>query len=87
VRSTSFLVIQRLNVDAWRRAGFGVEYRLLEQSDGGGRRQGWLAEGYWRLQEHVRFGIGYDFTDFTDDGSHTDDYEVRGLFLRVQGTY
>jgi uncharacterized repeat protein (TIGR01451 family) len=87
VRSTSFLVIQRLNFELWKPVGFGAEYRVLDQREWGGRRQGLLAEGYWKLQQHVRLGIGYDFTDFSDDGSHTDDYKVRGLFLRVQGSF
>jgi hypothetical protein len=87
IRSKSFLLIQRLNFDLWKPVGFGAEYRVLDQRAWGGRRQGWLGEGYWKLQQHVRLGIGYDFTDFSDDGSHTDDYDVRGLFLRVQGTF
>jgi hypothetical protein len=41
----------------------------------------------WKLHKHFRFGVGYNFTDFSDSEFSTNDYKVDGWFLRVQGRY
>ena len=37
--------------------------------------------------EHLMLGIGYNFTDFSDDELSANDYSLQGWFLRVQGRY
>ena len=51
------------------------------------QRRGWLSEASWRVKENFRFGLGYNFTDFSDNELSTNDYEVGGWFLRIQGMY
>ena len=65
----------------------GVEYRILDNKEADDRRQGWLGEMSWRLRRHLRFGLGYNFTDFSDNEFSQNDYSVHGWFLRVQGMY
>jgi hypothetical protein len=81
------LMIERLNVGLWRSMDLGLEYRVLDQPSTNDQRQGWLTELSWRLHEHFRTGVGYNFTDFSDDEFSSNDYSVHGWFLRVQGMY
>ncbi len=85
--SRSHLAIQRANWLFWRRFELGAEYRLLAQDLADDRRQGWLGELMWRPAKHFRFGVGYNFTDFSDNELSANDYSTRGWFLRAQGRF
>ena len=65
----------------------GLGYRMLRQREADDLLQGWLTEVSGRVQRHLRLGIGYNFTDFSDDEFSQNDYSVHGLFLRLQGIY
>jgi hypothetical protein len=41
----------------------------------------------WRPIKHLRVGVGYNGTDFSDDEFSANDFSVRGWFFRLQGTY
>ncbi|MFB3044946.1 MAG: hypothetical protein ACE10A_01330, partial [Acidiferrobacterales bacterium] len=77
---------QRLNYNFYKAFELGAEYRVLDQKHSG-RRQGWLLEFMWRPIDHLRIGVGYNFTDFSDDEFSNNDYSVKGWFLRLQGAY
>ena len=62
-----------------------AEYRWLRVRDGG-TRQGGLIGLDRQLGENFRVGVGYNFTDFSDDLAQLD-YEHEGWFLNVTGTY
>ena len=87
VETRSLLAIQRFNINIWRPIDIGIEYRMLEEMESGDRRAGWLSEAMWNLGQNLRFGIGYNFTDFSDNAFSQNDYSVSGWFFRVQGTY
>ncbi|MCP3978221.1 MAG: DUF11 domain-containing protein, partial [bacterium] len=87
IDSDTILAIQRLNVDVWRPFDLGVEYRILAQDQSDDQREGFLAEFGWSFKRHVRFGLGYNFTDFSDNEFSQNDYSVQGWFIRVQGMY
>jgi hypothetical protein len=87
VESESYLVVQRLNWNVWRPIDLAVEYRILGQRLADDERRGWLSEASWRVQENFRFGLGYNFTDFSDNELSQNDYDVSGWFLRIQGIY
>jgi hypothetical protein len=57
------------------------------QKEADDRRQGWLSELTWELMRHFRIGVGYNFTDFSDNEFSQNDYSVQGWFFRVQGRY
>jgi hypothetical protein len=87
VKTHTYLLIQRLNLNAWRRLDLAAEYRLLRQREADDRLSGWLTELGWRLTRSFRFGAGYNFTDFSDNEFSMNDYSVRGWFVRAQGRY
>lgn len=86
-RTHTFLGIQRVNVNPWRRLHVGLEYRLLRQREAGDTRSGWLSELSWRFGRHLRAGGGYNFTSFSDDEFRMHDADVHGWFVRMQGLY
>jgi hypothetical protein len=83
----SYLVIQRVDYALFAPVGLGLEYRMLTQREASDTRAGWLNEMTWKPAKHLRVGAGYNFTDFSDNEFSTNDYSVRGWFLRVQGKY
>ncbi|ATQ42964.1 hypothetical protein CSW64_11360 [Caulobacter mirabilis] len=62
-----------------------AEYRYLGVDDGG-TRQGVLIGVDRDIGDHLRIGIGYNFTEFSDDLTDFD-YDHRGLFLNVVGRF
>ena len=52
----------------------------------GGTRQGFLAGIDRDLGRNFRIGVGYNFTDFSDDLTDFD-YDHQGPFLNLVGKY
>jgi uncharacterized repeat protein (TIGR01451 family) len=85
--SSSFLSISRLNFNVWEDFYLGTEYRMLLQSEADDSRQGWATELMWEPLDHLRLGVGYNFTDFSDNEFSSNDYSSHGLYFRFQGKY
>lgn len=62
-----------------------VEYRAIDAKDGG-LRQGWLTGVDRNVSENFRVGVGYNFTDFSDDLTNVG-YTYQGWFLNMVGYY
>jgi len=62
-----------------------AEYRWLDVADGG-TRQGFLVGVDRDISRNFRLGVGYNFTDFSDDLTDFD-YDHRGWFLNMTGMY
>ena len=62
-----------------------AEYRWLDVEDGG-TRSGFLVGLDRDINQNFRLGVGYNFTDFSDDLTNFD-YDHRGWFLNLVGTY
>ncbi len=62
-----------------------VEARMLHLPDLNERRAGALIGIYRYLGEHFKVGVGYNFTDFSDDLTDLD-YDQQGVFFNVIGT-
>jgi hypothetical protein len=62
-----------------------AEIRGLAVKDGG-TRKGWLVGVDRDIGKHLRVGIGYNFTDFSDDLTKFD-YRYRGFFINLMGSY
>jgi len=87
VKTSTTLAIHRLNynfVSVW---DLGVEYRLRSVDEADDKQTGWLAELMYGIGKNFRIGVGYNFTDFSDNEFSENDYSVRGTFLRFQGKY
>jgi hypothetical protein len=62
-----------------------AEYRWLYVDDGG-TRQGFLVGLDRDINKHFRIGVGYSFTEFSDDLTDFD-YDHRGWFINLVGSY
>jgi hypothetical protein len=60
------------------------ELRLLDLPDAQDRRSGALVGLYRHLGNHMKVGVGYNFSDFSDDLTQLD-YRHQGLFINVIG--
>ena len=58
---------------------------MLELPDQNDRRAGALFTIYRYLGDHFKVGVGYNFTDFSDDLTDLS-YDHHGLFLNLVGT-
>ena len=52
----------------------------------GGTRTGWLVGVDRDIGRNFRVGVGYNFTEFSDDLTNFD-YDHKGWFLNLVGTY
>jgi hypothetical protein len=87
LRTRTLLNVNRVNLRLWKRLDLGTEYRILAQREAQDQRSGWLNELTWGVNDVLRLGAGYNFTDFSDDEFSENDYSVRGWFARIQGKY
>ncbi len=62
-----------------------AEYRVMRVKDGG-RKQGWLVGVDRQVGQNFKLGVGYNFTDFSDDLTHLR-YDNKGWFLNMTGYY
>jgi hypothetical protein len=88
LQSRMKLWINRFNYhlsDTWDAA---LEYRTLGLEEAGDNRSdGFLLEVNRLFFDHLRLGLGYNFTDFTDNELTANDYSAKGYFFRIQGKY
>ena len=63
-----------------------IEGRLLDLPDAQDSRSGALVGIYCHLGNHIKMGIGYNFSDFSDDLTQMD-YRHQGLFINLIGKY
>jgi flagellar motor protein MotB/predicted porin len=61
-----------------------MEVRLLDLPDAHDQRSGALLALYRQLGNHVKVGVGYNFSDFSDDLTDLD-YKHQGLFINLIG--
>lgn len=87
LESRTYLTIQRLNFHMTPRIDLGAEYRILKQIEADDEREGWLAELAWKAAKHLRLGVGYNFTDFSDNEFSDNNYSVEGGFVRLQSMF
>ena len=63
-----------------------IEGRWLDLPDAQDRRSGVLLGIYRHLGNHIKVGVGYNFSDFSDDLTQLD-YKHQGLFINVIGKF
>jgi len=63
-----------------------VELRSLRANELHDRKNGWLTAGYYHVNENLKVGVGYNFTDYSDDLTDLS-YRSKGLFLNVLGKF
>lgn len=88
ISTNSFLTVNRLNFHVTRKWDVAAEYRLLWQSGAlGTLRHGALFEVDREIYDYVRLGVGYNFTDFSDDLRSANDFKTNGPFVRMTGKF
>jgi hypothetical protein len=65
----------------------GVEYRRLSQREAADSRGGWLNELSFDPGQHMRFGVGYNFSRFSGDPLVRNQDSSQGWFIRAQSRY
>ncbi|SCZ64651.1 OmpA family protein [Thiohalomonas denitrificans] len=63
-----------------------MEWRVLDLPEAQDRRDGALVAVYRHVGDHVKLGVGYNFTDFSDDLTDLD-YDSQGAFLNIIGKF
>ncbi|KQV96908.1 OmpA family protein [Rhizobacter sp. Root1221] len=85
-RSTADLMVLRIDWKVLRRWDALAEVRSLRARELGDRRDGLLTAGYYHVNENFKVGVGYNFTDFSDDLTDLS-YRSRGWFLNMLGKF
>ena len=84
--NTADLAVLQARYDlAWKWDAL-LEYRWLYTRESQSTRRGWLAGLDRKLGDNFRVGIGYNFTQFSDDLAVLD-FNHKGWFLNVTGSY
>ena len=88
IATNNFLNVNRINFHVTRKWDIAAEYRILWQSGAlDTLRHGALFEIDREIYDYVRLGVGYNFTDFTDDLRNSNDYRNSGPFVRMTGKF
>lgn len=82
--SRAHLVVLRGEYHMVRHWDFLLEARMLELTDAEDNRNGILAAIYRHFGNHLKVGVGYNFTEFSDDLTDLD-FDSQGFFLNVIG--
>jgi len=85
-RSTADLAVLRVDWKLLRQWDWLAEVRSLRADELGDRRDGFLTAGYYHVNENFKVGLGYNFTDFSDDLTDLS-YRSRGWFLNMLGKF
>ena len=84
----NFLWANRLNFHIIRKWDLALEYRMLWDVELlEAMKHGALIELDREIKDYIRFGIGYNFTDFDDDLRSLNDFSAHGFFTRVSGKF
>ncbi|MFL6650056.1 MAG: OmpA family protein [Sulfurifustaceae bacterium] len=82
--SRAQLYIVRADYEFIRRWDAMIELRLLDLPDANDQRSGSLLALYWHMGNNIKVGVGYNFTDFSDNLTDQS-YTSRGVFINVVG--
>jgi hypothetical protein len=82
--STASLYILRADWHFTRRWDALLEGRILDLPEAKDRRSGALVAVYRHFNKHIKAGIGYNFTDFSDDLTDLS-YDSQGIFINAVG--
>lgn len=86
VGSTAWLAIARADLELTHALGILAEYRYLEVTEALDSRSGILVSTYRQLGDHLRIGLGYNFTDYSDDLTDLS-YRSQGWFVNLLGSF
>ena len=82
--SRASLYIVRLDWEFVRRWDAMTEFRILDLPDAQDKRSGFLVGMYRHLGNHFKAGVGYNFTDFSDNLTNLS-FTSHGIFINFVG--
>ncbi len=82
--STAHLYVVRADYHFTHRWDALVEMRMLDLPDAQDSRSGALLALYRHFGNHIKVGVGYNFSDFSDDLTQLD-YRHQGFFINLIG--
>lgn len=82
--SNAHLGIIRTNLHFVHKWDALLEARVLKVSAAEDKRAGFLAAIYRHIGKNIKLGVGYNFTDFSDDLTDLD-YDSQGWFINLVG--
>jgi hypothetical protein len=82
--NSAHLVVLRNDVRLWEGWDVLVEARVLDLPDINERRSGALLAVYRKMGKNIKLGVGYNFTDFSEDLRDLS-YDHHGVFINVVG--
>jgi flagellar motor protein MotB len=82
--SNANLYVLRADWNIVRNWDWLIEARALEVEQAEDVRSGYLTAGYWHLNDNIKLGAGYNFTDFSDDLTDLD-FDSQGFFINIIG--
>ncbi|OGP53512.1 MAG: hypothetical protein A2Y65_10845 [Deltaproteobacteria bacterium RBG_13_52_11] len=86
VSSDTMLLIGRLNYQFIKKWDASLEYRFLKVFQAEDYKHGPLVCLYRHINDHIKIGVGYNFTDFNDDLTNLD-YESGGWFVNFVASW
>jgi hypothetical protein len=86
IDSTATFYAARLSYELISKWDAMVEYRVLDVPESSSRRKGLLVGIDREIRRNFRLGVGYNFTDFSDNLTYLS-YEFEGFFVNVVGKY
>lgn len=84
--SQTWLGVGRFDVHITNKWDAVVEGRVLDITEADDQRAGVLVGVYRQVNKNVKFGAGYNFTDFSDDLTDLS-YRHQGVFINLIGAY
>lgn len=84
--SRAYLYVLRTDWHFVHRWDALFEVRMLDLPDAQDSRSGALVGLYRHFGNHLKLGVGYNFSDFSDDLTQLD-YQHQGLFINLIGKY
>jgi outer membrane protein OmpA-like peptidoglycan-associated protein len=85
-KSSAQLAIARVDWKVVRNWSWMAELRSLKAKELGDRKTGWLTAGYYHVNENFKVGVGYNFTDYSDNLTDLS-YRSRGFFVNALGKF
>ena len=82
--STVNFAAVRVRYNIMRKWDALAEYRRLEVDEDSSVRDGYLIGVDRQIGDHLQFGVGYNFADFSDD-LRILDYDQKGWYINVVG--
>ena len=84
--SRAHLYVARVDYHFLKKWDALLEGRMLDLPDAHDRRSGVLTALYRQVGNHVKAGVGYNFSDFSDDLTDLS-YRHQGVFINVVGKF